>query len=219
MGALSTDTPCPIPFHPSLKSYSLPPSEFLVSRPHIGRILSSNIVFHPSPGPTAPPLTLLLRRAPSDYWPLRWETPGGSLDVDTDPCILAAAVRELREETGLVAKRAVRCVAVEQEVEGYKTEDGGEVWTFPEPGTGWSWAKITFLMEVEGEGAGEVVLQDEEHVDSRWVTEEEVRKGKFRGDEGEKIDFVSEVVRLALLEAFRIKNEELAEEAAATYQQ
>ena len=219
-----------IPFHPSLKPYTLPPATFIQSRPHIGRILCSSILFHPSSS-SSPLLTLLLRRSPSDYFPLLWETPGGSLDSDSDTSIIEAAVRELKEETGLRAEKALACIAVpelmksqaspattNEKEDAYNLEDGGQVLTFPEPGAGWSWAKMTFLMEVEGgDGDVEVVLQPEEHVDYRWATEEEIVEGRFKAKEGdevtgdeEEISFVSEAVRLAVLEAFRVKKEMMA---------
>lgn len=204
-----------IPYDPSLKSFASPPSTFLEPRPHIKRILASTVLFHPLPPPSSPPLTLLLRRHPSDWNPLKWETPGGSVD-GSDQSMISAATRELREEAGLMATKAVCCIAVkDKNVEGYKVEDEGRVWTFPEPGTDWSWAKITFLMEVDGGNGAEVKLQDEEHVDYRWVTEEEVTNGRFQGGKAGKIEFVSEVVRLAILEGFRIKTEMLAAEGTA----
>lgn len=213
MGRLASSVQrCQIPYHDSLKPYTLPPSTFLLPRPHIRRVLSSTILFHPT---SSPPLTLLLLRSPTDWNPLRWETPGGSLEPDSDPSILAAAVGELLEETSLIAKKAVCCIAVKEEVEGYGVEDDGEIWTFPEPGTDWHWAKITFFMEVEEGGVDNVILQEDEHVDYRWVTEEEVRRRQFRGEDGGKIEFVSDAVRLALLEAFRLKNEMLAAEKAS----
>ncbi|UNI16400.1 hypothetical protein JDV02_002835 [Purpureocillium takamizusanense] len=49
-----------------------------------------------------PPLqTLLIRRAASDSYPLKWEIPGGSVSASRDASVLHAAARELREETGL----------------------------------------------------------------------------------------------------------------------
>lgn len=186
---------------PSLGKYTKPPAEFFAQRPYVHAVLCSAIIFHPDI--EAPPRTLLLRRSPTDYLPLLWETPGGGLDRDGDVSILAAAVRELAEETGLAATKAVGCVAVDRELEGYDVEDGGEVWLFGEKKND-RWAKVTFLMEVEG--GKDVKIQDEEHVEYKWVSEEEVRSGTFEGEEQRSIDFVSEMVRDMILEAFRTKN-------------
>jgi 8-oxo-dGTP pyrophosphatase MutT (NUDIX family) len=213
MNHLDSESTLSIQYDHSLKSFASPPSTFLEPRPHIKRILASTIIFHPSSPHSSPPLTLLLRRHPSDWNPLKWETPGGSVDIGSDPSILSAATRELHEEAGLKATKAVCCIAVkDKEVEGYKVEDEGRVWTFPEPGTDWSWAKITFLMEVDGGNGAEVKLQDEEHVEYRWVTEEEVVNGQFQGEKAGKIEFVSEMVRLAILEGFQVRAETLAVE-------
>lgn len=54
----------------------------------------------PGPGPRPGLKLLLVRRAPSDFLPLRWELPGGSADAGEggDVSVVAAAVRELWEE-------------------------------------------------------------------------------------------------------------------------
>ncbi|KAI8948254.1 NUDIX hydrolase domain-like protein [Xylaria longipes] len=47
---------------------------------------------------------LLVQRAPTDSYPLRWEVPGGAIDAE-DESILHGLARELWEETGLRARR------------------------------------------------------------------------------------------------------------------
>lgn len=71
---------------------------------------SAVVFFHPPPSgggggahstePGPGPKLLLVRRAPSDFLPLRWELPGGSADAGEggDVSVVAAAVRELWEE-------------------------------------------------------------------------------------------------------------------------
>lgn len=112
-------------------SLSLSPSEFLAARPHIHRLMAACMVFRRGGGEDreqqrqhhqeqeeqqqqqqqeqqqqAPPLqTLLVRRAASDSYPLKWEIPGGSVSPARDASVLHAAARELREETGLRVAR------------------------------------------------------------------------------------------------------------------
>ncbi|PWI68691.1 hypothetical protein PCL_01780 [Purpureocillium lilacinum] len=114
-------------------SLSLSPGEFLAARPHIHRLMAACMVFRRGGGEDreqqcqhhqeqeeeqqqqqqqqeqqqqAPPLqTLLIRRAASDSYPLKWEIPGGSVSTARDASVLHAAARELREETGLRVAR------------------------------------------------------------------------------------------------------------------
>jgi len=116
--------------------------------------------------------TLLVRRAPTDSFPLCWEVPGGS--ADQGETLLEAAARELFEEAGLVAVRARALVDLAEWVE-ISTRDGLEE----------RWHKFVFLMEVEGgkivdgkREKPEVKLDPEEHCEFLWATEEEVRQNR-----------------------------------------
>lgn len=111
-----------------------------------------------------------MQRAPADYFPLKWELPGGSVDVGVDESMLAGAVRELHEETGLVA-RVVRRGLAER-----RFEDG-------------RWRQRVFEVEVLLEDGNdgqlpppppppEVRLDPGEHVAWLWVTEGDVREGR-----------------------------------------
>ncbi|KAK8137965.1 hypothetical protein PG984_001345 [Apiospora sp. TS-2023a] len=127
-------------------------------------------------GQEAPvPRVLLVQRAPTDTASGIWEVPGGTCD-ETDPSLIAAVARELREETGLVARAALGLAGID-------------------------WAgrlnKVTFLMDVEEpqqtEGGhpsssqslslwnGLVKLDPAEHSAFVWATEEEVRQNLVQG--------------------------------------
>lgn len=94
---------------------------------------------------------LLLKRAPHKSSNGKWEFPGGRIEENEDA--RAAAVRELRKETGIQAE-AVR---------------GGECYLAEaELGT---WRCHPFLFEVESEPE----LSDE-HVDSRWIRRKQMSK-------------------------------------------
>jgi 8-oxo-dGTP pyrophosphatase MutT (NUDIX family) len=120
--------------------------------------------------------TLLVRRAPTDSFPLCWEVPGGM--ADDGETVLEAAARELYEEAGLVAVRARALVDMAEWI----CESGKR------DGTQERWHKFVFLMEVEGgktvDGKREkpvVKLDPEEHCEFLWATEDEVRKNRCGG--------------------------------------
>ncbi|KFA65495.1 hypothetical protein S40285_00524 [Stachybotrys chlorohalonatus IBT 40285] len=181
----------------------LSPSAFLPAHPHIDYIMAGAIVFASSR--TGPPKTLLIRRAPSDSYPLRWEVPGGCADA-SDASLAAAAARELWEETGLRARRVLCAVGagLPRTGDGSCFDAATGVCTFGE--TGDVWGKASFVVDVEQAGAG-VVLRPDEHVDWAWVTEDEVRRGMFEEEGRGELDMVSEGVTSTVLEAFRLWDE------------
>ncbi|KAG7294559.1 hypothetical protein NEMBOFW57_004634 [Staphylotrichum longicolle] len=106
----------------TLSAFSISPASFLASRPDIHNLIAGAMVFRTapntinSPDGTAAPTTvtaathletLLLQRALSDSFPLRWEIPGGTADPRLDATVAGVAVRELWEETQLRARRLV----------------------------------------------------------------------------------------------------------------
>ncbi|KAL6864255.1 hypothetical protein J3F83DRAFT_743136 [Trichoderma novae-zelandiae] len=184
-----------------------------------------------------PPQILLLRRAPTDSYPLKWETPGGSVDP-ADPSVLAAAARELHEEARLPDPRFLTTVGMARSVVDAREEaarmgawgippeaedakdvdleeglDGlrVKVTTFVESGE--VWGKLNLVATV-AEGVEEAVVTDpEEHVDWGWFTEDEVRRGRaWRvGEDGlgrdTVLEFTSQAVWGSILESFRVGRE------------
>ncbi|KAH7144528.1 NUDIX hydrolase domain-like protein [Dactylonectria estremocensis] len=151
---------------------------------------------------------LLLRRAPTDSWPLKWEVPGGCVDA-TDASLVAAAVRELWEETGLRAvhvRAPVRLLSSERADAGHDPAETdlrmkGDLCLFRE--TGNVWAKLTAWVDVEA--TEPVVVRADEHAEWAWVSEPEARTRRFA--DGRELDFVSEGVRQTVLEGFRLWGE------------
>ena len=66
------------------------------------------------------------------------------------------------------------------------------------------WGKLTVWVEVES--CDEVKIDENEHVEFAWVTEEEALQNKFK--DGKKLEFVSEGVKRNVLEGFRLWKEE-----------
>lgn len=178
-GALSSFTASPtlFPFNIQVKDY-------LASHPSKHRIVAAALVFSPS----NPTHLLIIQRSARDSLPNLWEIPGGSCDPDES--ILAGAVRELWEESGLMA------IEVRRQV--------GEINEWEERGV--SWCKFSFVVEVEGV---EVKLDEEEHQAFFWVTEDECRKGEVvRDGKRTEIKWTHESQVAVILQAFQLRREE-----------
>lgn len=116
------------------------------------------------------------------------EVPGGKVD-DTDETLLHAAVRELKEETGLIATRVKRKVAQ---------------FTFGDDKPGarkTTWLKLIFEMEVRDL---EVELDPKEHQRYLFASEDEVREDLVGNV---KLAYISPPNKTVKLEAFRMQKE------------
>ncbi|KAF5237467.1 hypothetical protein HYE67_010412 [Fusarium culmorum] len=187
---------------PSLNAFSSKPAEFRATHPPIQHLIAGALVTNPEGQ------VLLLRRAAHDSWPLLWEVPGGCVD-DIDADLIAGAVRELWEEAGLRANKVKGVVGIapiaepmpddplEKDLEVlydmlvFRANDG-------------VWGKLTIWVDVES--CEDVKIDEEEHVEFAWVTEEEALQNSFK--DGRKLDFVSEGVRRNVLEGFRLWKQE-----------
>lgn len=227
------DSSPPFTVSPTLQStvYNAPVQTYLSANPTVTNPLASTAVFYrrhhdhttrqegkettstsnlssTSDSKDNEPRLLLLQRAPTDTLPLKWELPGGSVDVNTDPSVIHGAVRELREETGLEAKNVVRELGVQREFyEDVMGPDEGARRTLV-------WRMVIFEMEVdfpgrsgekeeeveEKEGGGpHVRLAPGEHVRHLWCTEEQVRAGRCNGVE---LEFTHPEFKGIMLRAF-----------------
>jgi 8-oxo-dGTP pyrophosphatase MutT (NUDIX family) len=168
---------------PTLSPFSIPVKDYLTSHPSKYHIVAAALVFSPS----TPPRILIVQRAARDYVPNLWEIPGGSCDADES--ILAGTVRELWEESGLVATEVLRQV-------GETCEWVGE---------GKVWCKFSFEVEVEGM---EVRLDEDEHQAFSWATEDECRMGVVvREGKCTEIEWTNESQLPVILEGFRLRRE------------
>ena len=175
-GALSSFTAAP-----TLSPFNILVKDYLTSHPSKHRIVAAALVFSRS----TPPHILIVQRSATDYVPNLWEIPGGS--CDDDESILAGAVRELWEESGLIATKVRRQVGANHE-----WVDEGKIW-----------CKFTFEVEVAGM---EVRLDEEEHQAFFWATEEECTKGVVvRDGKRTEIKWTTESQLAAILEGFRLR--------------
>lgn len=205
--------------------YHAPVQAYLAANPTVTNPLASAAVFYHHPGnkkKSKPPRLLLLQRAPTDTLPLKWELPGGSVDLpgssgeaggagEGDASLVHGAVRELREETGLVARGVVRELGVQREFYEDVTVGGGQRFL--------TWRMVVFEVDVgfdgkeaeeeEGETGGmmpgpRVRLAPGEHVRYLWCTEEDVRAGWC---EGVELELADEEWRGIMLRAFELHRE------------
>lgn len=150
----------------SVKEFTVPMRSYLDSHPEYDAVATGCLVVHAPPSShTSAPRLLVMKRSAHDSMPGRWETPGGGCDLD-DESILHGAVRDLREESGLVAARVTARV-------------GGEQVFFSRRGM--RICKVNFDVEVQGgrgEEPPEVRLDPNEHEAFLWITEEEARAGR-----------------------------------------
>ncbi|ATY61731.1 NUDIX domain [Cordyceps militaris] len=209
-------------FDASLAAFNISKAAFLAAHPHIARIMAAAMVFRPS----SPPRTLLLCRAATDTYPLKWEVPGGSVDA-ADATILDGVARELFEESGLTATRLAAPILMSPEeplpepvraglgIQPQHETLGHEGLTVTFVESRNLWAKLTALVTVRADD--EVRLTPEEHGEAAWVSEDEVRRAvlppKEEGEGERKLDFVSDGVRRSILDGFRVYAESVAKES------
>jgi len=168
---------------PTLFPFNIQVKDYLDSHPSKHCIVAAALVF----SPYKPNHLLIVQRSATDSMPNLWEIPGGSCDPDES--ILAGAVRELWEESGLIATGVLRQVGESNE------------WV----NEGTVGCKFSFEVEVEG---GEVILDEEEHQAFFWVTEDECRKGEVVRD-GKKTEIKwSNESQAVILEGFRLREED-----------
>jgi 8-oxo-dGTP pyrophosphatase MutT (NUDIX family) len=205
--------PSSVTTSPDISDFLISPTAFLANRPDVHNIISGAVVFRSRSNASDDDVheVLLLKRAPSDSFALKWETPGGTADPIVDQSLVGVAVRELWEETQLRARRVSCAVGlglpagVDNIVSLGEVTDArmdkehdlcllrlGEV----------TWAIGTFIVDVEDTEA-QIVLRDDEHVKWAWVSEAEIDKRGFQS--GKELEFVSEAMRMIVLEAFRLK--------------
>ena len=173
---MSATTPLSFSFRPSPSLYNVSPAEYLSVQPSITHLVTSALITHNN-------RVLLIQRAAHDGFPLKWECPGGCVDM-TDTTILQALSREVREETGLHVQNVSEVVAT-LDFDGSKET---------------RWRKITFLVVLDDGEVPAVRLSADEHVDAVWASEADVVAGQC---EGRQIEFAYHAQRQTVLDVLR----------------
>ncbi|KAK3380612.1 hypothetical protein B0T24DRAFT_676288 [Lasiosphaeria ovina] len=162
---------------------STPPTSTIASDPAIdastllssrSSFLSHTTVPPPANAPTsssgslsAPHILLLLQRAAHEtYFPSVSEIPGGKVD-ESDSGVAAAAVREVREETGpRVARFAAQLRLMLCTTSKAASSSAGVVSKRA--------IQPNYVVAVDWVGDGEVVLSEDEHAGFVWAAEDEL---------------------------------------------
>jgi 8-oxo-dGTP pyrophosphatase MutT (NUDIX family) len=111
----------------------------------ISQLVASAVVIHSN-------RVLLLQRAAHAFQPLLWELPGGRCESH-DQSVIAAAARELWEESGLVPNKVIDVVG------GYEWLDQGQVWK---------------KHDGRGHEQPQVIIDPKEQASFLWATREDV---------------------------------------------
>lgn len=189
---------------PSVAKFSVPMEQLLTTlnatlETALQGIATGAIVFSQHHEPQ-PPRVLLVQRSATDSMPNRWEVPGGA--VDAGETVLAGAVREVREESGLVVKSIPGLLAHAETAGKGDGIDGGYLIRTTR---GRRIVKFTFVVEVDDSSA--VKLDPVEHQDYVWASEEECRAKKVAriGQDGRRdvdLQYTTPAQEAAILKAF-----------------
>ena len=138
---------------------------------------------------------LLIQRADHDSSAGYWEVPGGAVDED-DETILHGVARELREETGLTARRINHIV-----ISDHNQQPHG-LTVIANSRQKKHFGRAIFQLEVHE--YSEVRLDPKEHQNFVWASEDEV---KATGMSGSKLQEMHASMQQAILAAFQSKSE------------
>ncbi|KAL5428204.1 hypothetical protein PMIN04_000883 [Paraphaeosphaeria minitans] len=188
-------------YDPSLQKYKVTEKEYLEQNPDVNAVCTGIVVFNEKGE------LLLVKRASSetafpDFWvrsspstkvpqmlrDIPGEIPGGKVD-EPDESLLHAAVRELKEETGLEAVRIVR-QTTHMTFEIPRTQGRIE-----------RWMKLIFEVKVK---QLDIVLDPKEHDDYLFATEQQIEDESI-GDV--HLKYISPDNKWVKLEAFKRRRE------------
>lgn len=197
---------------PRVAAFSIPLLQFQADRPDIHKLAAGALVFRRLSG-TGDTQVLLLRRAPSNSFALKWELPGGSVEPDKDKTLLHTAVRELWEETGLSARQILCSVALCSTAQGTWTPDeqkatmdrDNELFVAREDNE--NWGRALFIIDVDEKEHGNVRVDQNEHSEWTWVTESEVVSNRLKSEGTKNVEWVGYGMRRILLDGFRLQKQ------------
>lgn len=228
---MNSQKPIQIHISPSLSHLAISLPTFLSRNKQYTNLAVSSFIFRSYTPTTSAPHLLIVQRAASERsFPNLWEVPGGSCEA-SDPTILHSLARETFEETGLRLTKYIRQVGSGMDfVTGYGMRqkkwrklsfeievaeiESDEIRGGQSGGYGQAGAKVDVgeddLERVNGSGedgrGGEVTvtLDPEEHQAYAWVTEKEIKDGKY--------SFMTTEQKDLMLESFTLRKTDEGDE-------
>lgn len=171
---------------PPIGDYEILTKTYIAQNDEIFGIIGTAIIIHNA-------RVLLVQRASTDDYPDLWEVPGGG--ADDDETIVQCAIRELQEETGLVACEVTSMIGeyelAEKRLEGQKSQQR-------------KWKVFMFLINVDSSDVHlEIKLDPDEHQAYLWATAAEVQEGVCGNTE---LEGMSNNQKNAILASFDLVN-------------
>lgn len=167
---------------PPIGDYEILTKTYIAQNDEICGIIGTAIIIHNA-------RVLLVQRASTDDYPDLWEVPGGS--ADDDETIVQCTIRELQEETGLVA-----CEVTSMIREYELAEEGQESQQR-------KWKVFMFLIKLDPDEHLEIKLDPDEHQAYLWATAAEVQEGVCGNTE---LEGMSDNQKNAILASFDLVN-------------
>ncbi|KAK3192275.1 hypothetical protein K4F52_001488 [Lecanicillium sp. MT-2017a] len=166
----------------------------LAANPQFDAVAVGALVFRTSPLQDSPRELLLIQRADNEFFPSKWEIPGGACDLE-DCTILHGLARELWEESKLKLVHVRQQVGLGGTAELAPSVKGA---AFRTPG-GVRVIKYSFI--VDAVDLGNIILNPTEHQKYLWITENEFQQ---RCSADAKLEFTTEQQIATIAEAFRL---------------
>jgi 8-oxo-dGTP pyrophosphatase MutT (NUDIX family) len=180
--------------HPSLGGFNVSVKAYRLLNPGFDAIAVGALIFRAAPLKEDALELLLIQRSDSEFFPAKWEIPGGACDLE-DETILHGLAREVWEETGLELACIGRQVGLGGAPKPVSSLNGA---AFVTPG-GIRVMKYSFIVDVGN--AQRIVLNPNEHQRYLWVAGDDFKNLKCHGTE---MEFTTEQQFATIAEAFRV---------------
>lgn len=186
--------PAQFSIDPSIRHFNVSVKAHLLSSPEFDAIAVGALIFRQAALKEHEFELLLIQRSESDFFPGKWEIPGGACDLE-DQTILHGLAREVWEESGLQLTNIRRQIGLGGTSNPVQSLNGA---VFVTPG-GIRVIKYTFIADVGN--AKRITLSPDEHQGYLWVTEGDFKNMKCHDTE---LEFTTEQQVATIAEAFRV---------------